>query len=78
MFVLAAAGKPCGRAGYGRGGDFHGRGIGRQLLVDSVAAAVANGFLRIELSVHSDNPVAAALVLLMAGLLPDELWELHT
>lgn len=81
--------------------DFRGRGIGRELLVDTVAAADANGFLRLELSVHSDNPVAAALylafgfvdegrkrrarvkngtpvdVLLMARLLPDELWEPH-
>ena len=79
--------------------DFRGRGIGRQLLVDTVAAADASGFQRIELTVHSDNPVAAALyrafgfvdegrkrrarvkngtpvdVLLMARLLPDELWE---
>lgn len=90
-----------GELGMGVVADFRGRGIGRQLLVDTVAAADASGFLRIELSVHSDNPVAAALyrafgfvdegrkrrarvkngttvdVLLMARLLPDELWEPH-
>lgn len=88
-----------GELGMGVIADFRGRGIGRRLLVDTVAAADASGFLRIELSVHSDNLVAAALyrgfgfveegrkrrarvkngmpvdVLLMARLLPDDLWE---
>lgn len=88
-----------GELGMGVIADFRGQGIGRRLLVDTVAAADASGFLRIELSVHSDNLVAAALyrgfgfveegrkrrarvkngmpvdVLLMARLLPDDLWE---
>ena len=88
-----------GELGMGVIADFRGRGIGRQLVVDTVAAADASRFLRIELSVHSDNLVAAALyrgfgfveegrkrrarvkngmpvdVLLMARLLPDDLWE---
>lgn len=88
-----------GELGMGVIADFRGQGIGRRLLVDTVAAADASGFLRIELSVHSDNLVAAALyrgfgfveegrkrrarvkngmpvdVLLMARLLPDDLWK---
>lgn len=50
-----------GELGMGVMAGFRGRGLGRQLLVDTISAADASGFLRIELSVHSDNPVAAAL-----------------
>lgn len=50
-----------GELGMGLMADFRGRGIGRQLLVHAVAAADAGGFLRVELSVHSDNLVAVAL-----------------
>jgi RimJ/RimL family protein N-acetyltransferase len=88
-----------GELGMGVMANFRGRGVGRQLLVRTVAAADLHGFLRIELSVHSDNLVAAELyrrfgfveegrkrrarikngtpvdVLMMARLLPDQLWE---
>ncbi|HWV20117.1 MAG TPA: GNAT family N-acetyltransferase [Devosia sp.] len=50
-----------GELGMGIVADWRGRGIGRQLLVDTIAAADISNFLRIELSVHSDNHKAIAL-----------------
>lgn len=50
-----------GELGMGVIAQWRGRGIGRKLLVDTVAAADNEGFLRIELSVHSDNIVALLL-----------------
>lgn len=50
-----------GELGMGILDQWRGRGIGRQLLTDTVAAADAASFLRIELSVHADNPRAIKL-----------------
>jgi GNAT superfamily N-acetyltransferase len=50
-----------GELGMGVMAKFRGRGVGRQLLERTVAAADLHGFLRIELSVHADNLVAAEL-----------------
>lgn len=50
-----------GELGMGVVAGFRGQGVGRQLLVATIVAADAAGFLRIELSVHEDNPVAARL-----------------
>lgn len=41
--------------------DWRGRGLGRSLLEATLAEADARGVLRVELSVHSDNPRAIAL-----------------
>lgn len=41
--------------------EWRGCGIGRKLLVETVAAADAEKLLRIELSVHSDNLPAISL-----------------
>lgn len=41
--------------------EWRGFGIGKRLLVETVAAADAEKFLRIELSVHSDNLRAISL-----------------
>lgn len=50
-----------GELGMGVVAQWRGAGIGRQLLVETVAAADAERFLRIELSVHSDNLRAISL-----------------
>lgn len=50
-----------GELGMGVMAQWRGVGIGRQLLAATVAAADAERFLRIELSVHSDNLRAIAL-----------------
>ena len=71
QFVAVADGEIVGWCDIVRGGGMHerhlgelgmgvvapwrGRGIGRQLLTDTVDAADIERFLRIELSVHSDN-----------------------
>lgn len=53
--------KHCGELGMGVRSEWRGRGLGRMLLEATVAEADARGFLRVELSVHSDNPRAIAL-----------------
>lgn len=50
-----------GELGMGVVAEWRGRGIGRHLLLETVAAADAQNFLRIELSVHSDNANAIQL-----------------
>lgn len=50
-----------GQLGMGVVAPWRGRGVGKRLLADTVASADATGFLRIELSVHADNPGALAL-----------------
>jgi ribosomal protein S18 acetylase RimI-like enzyme len=50
-----------GELGMGVMGPWRGTGIGRQLLVETVASADAEEILRIELSVHSDNLRAISL-----------------
>lgn len=50
-----------GELGMGVVPEWRNRGVGRQLLSHTVAAADAAGFLRVELSVHSDNPKAISL-----------------
>ena len=50
-----------GEMGMGVVAEWRGRGVGKSLLVDTVAAADAESFLRIELSVHSDNSRAISL-----------------
>lgn len=50
-----------GELGMGVVPEWQGRGVGKALLNETVAAADTSGFLRIELSVHSDNPRAIAL-----------------
>ena len=50
-----------GELGMGIVAEWRGRGLGRRLLVDTVDAADAENFLRIELSVHSDNVRAIKL-----------------
>ena len=51
----------CGELGMGVRSDWRGRGLGRSLLEATLAEADARGVLRVELSVHSDNPRAIAL-----------------
>jgi ribosomal protein S18 acetylase RimI-like enzyme len=50
-----------GELGMGVIAEWRGRGIGKKLLVETVAAADAEKLLRIELSVHSDNLRAISL-----------------
>lgn len=50
-----------GELGMGLAAEWRGRGIGRKLLTETVAAADAAQFLRIELSVHADNLRAMSL-----------------
>lgn len=50
-----------GELGMGVVAEWRGRGVGKKLLVETVAAADAEGFLRIELSVRSDNSRALSL-----------------
>lgn len=50
-----------GELGMGVMPAWRGRAVGRSLLVETVAAADESGFLRIELSVHSDNLKAISL-----------------
>ena len=50
-----------GELGMGVVAEWRGRGIGKKLLVETVAAADAEKLLRIELSVHSDNLRAISL-----------------
>lgn len=52
-----------GALGMGVVAAFRGRGLGKRLLAETVAAADALGLLRIELSVHADNPAAIELYL---------------
>lgn len=56
--IVRAAGmheRHLGELGMGLMAHWRGRGIGKQLLIETVKAADAENFLRIELSVHSDN-----------------------
>ncbi|MGB3336277.1 MAG: GNAT family N-acetyltransferase [Devosia sp.] len=50
-----------GELGMGVVAEWRGRGIGKSLLVETVMAADAEKFLRVELSVHSDNIRALSL-----------------
>lgn len=50
-----------GELGMGIVEAWRGQGIGKRLLAETVAAADAENFLRIELSVHADNRHAIAL-----------------
>jgi ribosomal protein S18 acetylase RimI-like enzyme len=50
-----------GELGMGVVAAWRGRGVGRRLLLDTVAAADAAAFLRVELSVHADNVAALSL-----------------
>lgn len=50
-----------GELGMGVIAEWRGAGVGKQLLAETVANADAEKFLRIELSVHSDNERAIAL-----------------
>jgi RimJ/RimL family protein N-acetyltransferase len=50
-----------GELGMGVVAEWRGRGVGKRLLVETVAAADLERILRIELSVHSDNPRAISL-----------------
>jgi ribosomal protein S18 acetylase RimI-like enzyme len=62
--IVRAAGmheKHLGELGMGVMPRWQGRGIGKRLLTDTVAAADVENFLRIELSVHSDNARAIQL-----------------
>jgi ribosomal protein S18 acetylase RimI-like enzyme len=62
--IVRAAGmheRHLGELGMGILAEWRGRGIGRRLLIDTVDAADAENFLRIELSVHSDNVRAIKL-----------------
>jgi len=62
--IVRAAGmheRHLGELGMGIRAEWRGRGIGRRLLIDTVDAADAENFLRIELSVHSDNVRAIKL-----------------
>lgn len=51
----------CGELGMGVVSAWQGRGVGTALLTETLAAADAAGFLRVGLTVHSDNPRAMAL-----------------
>lgn len=59
--ATAAYEQHSGELGMGVRSDWRGRGVGRSLLEATLAAADISGLLRIELSVHSDNPRAIAL-----------------
>lgn len=50
-----------GELGMGVVPEWRGRGVGKALLAETIAAADRLDLLRIELSVHSDNPKATAL-----------------
>ncbi|MFC3854122.1 GNAT family N-acetyltransferase [Salinispirillum marinum] len=50
-----------GRLGMGVVAHFRGRGHGKQLLTEAIAASWRAGFTRLELEVFADNPVAIAL-----------------
>lgn len=62
--IVRAAGmheRHLGELGMGVMARWRGRGIGTQLLTDTVEAGDAENFLRVELSVHSDNNRAIKL-----------------
>lgn len=62
--IVRAAGtheRHLGKLGMGVMAQWRGRGIGRQLMIDTVEAADAENFLRIELCVLSDNVRAIKL-----------------
>ena len=50
-----------GELGMGVVAAWRGRGVGRSLLLETVAATDAAAFLRVELSVHADNIAALSL-----------------
>lgn len=50
-----------GELGMGVMAEWRGAGVGKHLLAETVASADAEQFLRIELSVHSDNQRAISL-----------------
>jgi ribosomal protein S18 acetylase RimI-like enzyme len=51
----------CGGLGMGVLADWRGHGLGKRLLADTIAAADEDNFLRIELSVYSNNHTAIQL-----------------
>ena len=57
----AAAVKHCGALGMGVHSAHRGQGIGKQLLVATIAHAQRNGITRVELEVREDNAAAIRL-----------------